>query len=71
MNTDPVRLLIHAPTPASLERARRNLANLLKIAPDAQVELVATPAPSPRRWRSPTRSMRICACAATRWKPTR
>ena len=35
-----VRLLIHAPTPASLERARRNLANLLKLAPDAQVELV-------------------------------
>jgi uncharacterized protein len=37
----PVRLLIHAPTPGALERARRNLANLLKIAPDAEVELVA------------------------------
>jgi NitT/TauT family transport system ATP-binding protein len=35
-----VRLLIHAPTPAALERGRRNLANLLKLAPDAQVELV-------------------------------
>jgi len=35
-----VRLLIHAPTPASLERARRNVANLLKLAPDAQIELV-------------------------------
>ena len=35
-----VRLLIHAPSPSSLERARRNLANLLKLAPDAQVELV-------------------------------
>ena len=39
--TNPVRLLIHAPTPGALERARRNLANLLKIAPDAEVELVA------------------------------
>jgi NitT/TauT family transport system ATP-binding protein len=36
-----VRLIIHAPTPAALERGRRNLANLLKAAPDAQVELVA------------------------------
>jgi intracellular sulfur oxidation DsrE/DsrF family protein len=35
-----IRLLIHAPTPAALERGRRNLANLLKLAPDAQVELV-------------------------------
>lgn len=35
-----VRLLIHAPTPASLERGRRNLANLLKAEPDAEVELV-------------------------------
>jgi len=39
--TAPVRLLIHAPTPGALERARRNLANLLKVAPDAEVELVA------------------------------
>lgn len=35
-----IRLLIHAPTPTALERARRNLANLLKAEPDAQVELV-------------------------------
>ncbi|WP_240475680.1 hypothetical protein [Herbaspirillum rhizosphaerae] len=35
-----MRLLIHAPTATALERARRNLANLLKLAPDAQVELV-------------------------------
>lgn len=35
-----VRLLIHAPTAGSLERGRRNLANLLKLAPDAEVELV-------------------------------
>lgn len=41
VNAAPVRLLIHAPTPGALERARRNLANLLKAAPDAEVELVA------------------------------
>lgn len=35
-----LRLIIHAPTVASLERGRRNLANLLKAAPTAQVELV-------------------------------
>lgn len=35
-----IRLLIHAPTPAALERARRNLANLKKADPSAQVELV-------------------------------
>ncbi|RYG13215.1 MAG: hypothetical protein EON92_06155 [Burkholderiales bacterium] len=35
-----IRLLIHAPTPAALERGRRNLANLLKAEPAAQVELV-------------------------------
>ncbi len=37
---ETLRLLIHAPTATALERARRNLANLLKLAPDAQVELV-------------------------------
>lgn len=36
-----IRLLIHAPTPAALERARRNAANLKKAAPQAQVEIVA------------------------------
>lgn len=36
-----IRLVIHAPTPEALERGRRNLANLLKAEPDAQVELVA------------------------------
>ncbi|MFJ9450347.1 hypothetical protein [Herbaspirillum sp. NPDC101397] len=35
-----LRLIIHAPTPGALERGRRNLANLLKQAPTAQVELV-------------------------------
>ena len=36
-----IRLVIHAPTKAALERARRNLRNLLAADPDAQVELVA------------------------------
>lgn len=35
-----LRLIIHAPSANSLARGRRNLANLLKLAPDAQVELV-------------------------------
>ena len=35
-----LRLIIHAPTATALERGRRNLANLLKLAPDAEVELV-------------------------------
>ncbi len=50
-----LRLIIHAPTVGALERGRRNLANLLKQAPTAQVELVinagavaaALDAPSP------------------------
>jgi intracellular sulfur oxidation DsrE/DsrF family protein len=37
---ETVRLIIHAPTAGALERGRRNLANLLKEAPDAEVELV-------------------------------
>ena len=37
---ETLRLIIHAPTPNALDRARRNLANLLKLAPAAQVELV-------------------------------
>jgi len=40
----PVRLLIHAPTPASLERARSNARNLLKADPSAEVEIVANAA---------------------------
>lgn len=35
-----IRLIIHAPTAQAMERGRRNLANLLKLAPDAEVELV-------------------------------
>lgn len=36
-----IQLLIHAPTPASLDRARRNAANLKKADPQARVEIVA------------------------------
>lgn len=36
-----IQLLIHAPTPGSLERARRNAANLKKADPQAEVEIVA------------------------------
>lgn len=35
-----LRILIHAPTPASLVRARNNAANLLREAPDAQVRII-------------------------------
>ncbi|SNT17842.1 Intracellular sulfur oxidation protein, DsrE/DsrF family [Noviherbaspirillum humi] len=37
---DTLKLLIHAPTEGALQRARRNAANLLKAAPDAEVEIV-------------------------------
>lgn len=39
-----VRLLIHAPTPAALERARRNATNLRRIAPAAEIEIVVNSA---------------------------
>ncbi len=35
-----VKLIVHAPTPAALVRARRNIVNLLAADPDAEVELV-------------------------------
>lgn len=41
MTTTPVRLIIHAPTAAALDRARRNAANLLKLRPDAAVRIIA------------------------------
>ncbi|SMH35595.1 hypothetical protein [Azospirillum agricola] len=37
----PLRLVIHAPTAAALERARRNAANLRKARPDAAIRIVA------------------------------
>lgn len=36
-----LRLLIHAPTPAALARARSNARNLLRADPTAEVEIVA------------------------------
>lgn len=38
--TPSLRLVIHAPTPAALERARNNARNLLAARPDAQVRIV-------------------------------
>ncbi|HAE00417.1 MAG TPA: hypothetical protein DCL95_10315 [Rhodospirillaceae bacterium] len=35
-----MKLIVHAPTPDALIRARRNIQNLLRANPDAQVELV-------------------------------
>jgi len=37
---DPLKVLIHAPTPGALARARKNAANLLRARPDAEVRLV-------------------------------
>lgn len=36
----PLRVLIHAPTAASLLRARNNAANLLRAVPDAEVRIM-------------------------------
>ena len=36
----PLKILIHAPTPAALQRAQSNLKNLLQLKPDAELELV-------------------------------
>ena len=36
----PLRLVIHAPDPEALARARNNARNLLKAAPDALCEIV-------------------------------
>lgn len=41
MTTTPLRVLIHAPTPAALERARNSAANLRKASPDADVRIIA------------------------------
>ncbi|MDF1749750.1 MAG: hypothetical protein P1V34_12845 [Alphaproteobacteria bacterium] len=35
-----MKLIVHAPTPDALVRARRNVINLLRANPQAQVELV-------------------------------
>lgn len=40
-NAHPLQVVLHAPTPDALERARNNAANLLQEAPAAQVRIVA------------------------------
>lgn len=40
-NASPLRVLLHAPTPDALDRARSNARNLLAAEPDATVEIVA------------------------------
>lgn len=35
-----LKLMLHAPTPEALKRAQSNARNLLKLEPDAQVEIV-------------------------------
>ncbi|MBV0931872.1 DsrE family protein [Marinobacterium weihaiense] len=37
---DTLKVMIHAPTPEALQRGQANLRNLLKLEPDARVELV-------------------------------
>lgn len=39
-STQPLAVLIHAPTPTALERARNNAANLLKAAPDTNIRII-------------------------------
>lgn len=40
MTDEPLRILIHAPTPSALDRARSNARNALKAEPTAQVRIV-------------------------------
>lgn len=37
---ETLRVMIHAPTPEALNRAQSNVRNLLKLEPNAEVELV-------------------------------
>lgn len=41
MTTETLQILLHAPTPAALARARRNAANVLREAPDVSVRILA------------------------------
>src|SRR5450830_1662269 len=65
---ETLRLIIHAPTANALERARRNLANLLTAAPDAQVELVINAAAVPAALSTPDAldgHLRVCQNSLT------
>lgn len=35
-----LKVILHAPTPAALERARKNAVNLLREAPDAELRII-------------------------------
>jgi hypothetical protein len=61
---ETVRAIIHAPTATALERSRRNLVNLLKLAPDAQVESVINAGGVAAALGAPIPSTAICAFAA-------
>jgi len=38
---NPMRIILHAPSPNSLERARNNAANIMREAPGTQVRVIA------------------------------
>ena len=38
---DPLRILLHAPSAAALQRARRSALDVLKVRPDTQIEILA------------------------------
>jgi intracellular sulfur oxidation DsrE/DsrF family protein len=40
MKTNAVKIVLHAPTPGGVERARRNLGNILQAMPDAVVRIL-------------------------------
>lgn len=40
MTTKEIRIVLHAPTPGGLDRARRNLGNVLQAMPDATVRIL-------------------------------
>lgn len=40
MNEELLKVILHAPTAAALERARNNAANLRREAPDAEVRII-------------------------------
>ena len=42
-----LRILLHAPTAGALDRARSNARNLLKLHPDAQLEIIANAGAAP------------------------
>jgi len=41
MSQQSLKVILHAPTAASFERARNNATNLRRVAPDAEVRIIA------------------------------